>query len=104
MISILILVVNVYWRVTKMYEILNAIAWIGSFRWRQNNFTVEAELFQDCHGWYLSEIRKLYWKDEETGLDKEICDLMVDTLGEKDYSSLTDAVITAYLDSKQKGE
>ena len=87
-----------------MSEVDETIIWVGSFRWRQNNFTVEVELFQDCHGWYISEIRKLYWKDEATNLDKEICDLMVDTLGEKDYSSLTEAVIASYLETLDKGE
>ena len=52
----------------------------------------------------MNEIRNLYWNDKTTNSSKEIIDLFVDTLNDKDYSSLTDAVIAAYLDSRRKGE
>lgn len=82
----------------------DTILWIGEVKWKLNTFTVEVELERENSGVYVSEIRALYWREEKTGEDKEIVDLMVDVISDKDYSSLTDAVVAAYLNSKQKGE
>jgi len=82
----------------------DTILWIGEVKWKLNTFTVEAELERESSSVYVSEIRALYWREEKTGEDKEIVDLMVDVISDKDYSSLTDAVVAAYLNSKQKGE
>ena len=101
---ILILVVNAYWRVTKVYEVDETIIWIGEIKWRLQEFVVEVELERDLSGWYCNEIRNLYWNDKATGASKEIVDLVVDLISDKDYDALSEAVITAYLDSKQKGE
>ena len=82
----------------------DTILWVGEAKWKLNTFTVEVELERESSGVYVSEIRALYWWEEKTGEDKEIVDLVVDLISDKDYSSLTDAVVAAYLDSKQKGE
>jgi len=87
-----------------MYEVDDTIIWVGSIKWKLQEFVVEAELERQGGCIYVNEIRKLYWNDKATSSSKEIIDLVVDVLGDKDYSSLTDAVIAAYLDSKQKGE
>jgi len=87
-----------------MNEVDETIIWVGSIKWKLQEFVVEAELEKQGGCFYVNEIRKLYWNDKATGASKEIIDLVVDVLGDKDYSSLTDAVIAAYLDSKQKGE
>ena len=104
MISILILVVNVYWRVTKMNEVDETIVWVGSIKWKLQEFVVEVELEKQGGCTYVNEIRNLYWNDKATNSSKEIIDLVVDLISDKDYSSLTEAIIAAYLDSKQKGE
>lgn len=87
-----------------MNEINQTLVWIGSIKWKLHEFVVEAELERDLSGWYCNEIRNLYWNDKATNSSKEIIALFVDTLNDKGYSSLTNAVIAAYLDSKQKGE
>ena len=87
-----------------MNEINQTLVWVGSINWKLHEFVVEAELERDLSGWYCNEIRNLYWNDKATNSSKEIIDLFVDVLSDKDYSSLTDAVIAAYLNSKRKGE
>ena len=87
-----------------MNEINQTIVWVGSIKWKLQEFVVEAELERDLSGWYCNEIRNLYWNDKATGDSKEIIDLMVDLISDKDYSALSAAIIAAYLDSKQKGE
>ena len=101
---ILILVANAYWRVTKMYEVDDTIIWVGSIKWKLQEFVVEVELERQGGCTYVNEIRNLYWNDKATGASKEIVDLVVDLISDKDYSSLTEAVVASYLDSKQKGE
>ena len=104
MTSILILAVNVYWRLTKMSEVDETIIWVGTIKWKLQEFVVEVELERDLSGWYCNEIRNLYWNDKATGASKEIIDLVVDLISDKDYDALSEAVVAAYLDSKQKGE
>ena len=87
-----------------MNEINQTIVWVGSIKWKLQEFVVEAELERDLSGWYCNEIRNLYWNDKATGDSKEIIDLMVDLISDKDYIALSAAIIAAYLDSKQKGE
>ena len=87
-----------------MSEINQTIIWVGSIKWKLQEFVVEVELERDLSGWYCNEIRNLYWNDKATGASKEIIDLMVDLISDKDYSALSAAIIAAYLDSKQKGE
>lgn len=87
-----------------MNEINQTLVWIGEINWKLHTFVVEAELERDLSGWYCNEIRNLYWNDKATNSSKEIIELFVDTLSDKDYSSMTDAVVAAYLDYKQKGE
>jgi len=82
----------------------DTILWIGEVKWKLNTFTVEAELERESSGVYVSEIRALYWWEEKTGEDKEIIDLVVDLISDKDYDSLTEAIIASYLNSKQKGD
>ena len=102
--SILILVVNVFWRVTKMNEVDETIVWVGSIKWKLQEFVVEVELERQGGCTYVNEVRNLYWNDKATGASKEIVDLVVDLISDKDYSSLTEAIIASYLDSKQKGD
>ena len=104
MTTILILVVNVFWRVTKMYEVDETIVWIGSIKWKLQEFVVEVELEKQGGCTYVNEIRNLYWNDKATGASKEIIDLFVDVLHDKQYDELTAVIIAVYLDSKQKGE
>ena len=73
-------------------------------KWKLNTFTVEAELERESSVVYVSEIRALYWWEEKTGEDKEIVDLMIDVISDKDYDSLTEVIVASYLNSKQKGE
>ena len=82
----------------------DAILWIGEVKWKLNTFTVEVELERESSGVSVAEIRALYWWEEKTGEDKEIVDLVVDLISDKDYDSLTEAIIASYLNSKQKGE
>ena len=102
--SILILVVNVFWRVTKMNEVDETIIWVGNIKWKLQEFVVEVELEKQGGCTYVNEIRNLYWNDKATGASKEIVDLVVDLISDKDYSGLTEAVVASYLNSKQKGE
>ena len=102
--GILILVVNVFWRVTKMNEVDETIIWVGNIKWKLQEFVVEVELEKQGGCTYVNEIRNLYWNDKATGASKEIVDLVVDLISDKDYSGLTEAVVASYLNSKQKGE
>jgi len=87
-----------------MNEIDDTIIWVGSIKWKPQEFVVEVELEKQGGCTYVNEIRNLYWNDKATGDSKEIIDLVVDLISDKDYSSLTEAVVASYLDSKQKGE
>ena len=104
MTTILILVVNVYWRVTKMYEVDETIIWVGTIKWKLQEFVVEVELERQGGCTYVNEIRNLYWKDKATNSSKEIIDLFVDVISDKDYDALSEAIIASYLETKQKGE
>lgn len=87
-----------------MYEVDETIIWVGNIKWRLQEFVVEVELERDLSGWYCNEIRNLYWNDKATGASKEIIDLFVDVISDKDYDALSEAVIASYLETKQKGE
>ena len=87
-----------------MNEINQTIIWVGSIKWKLQEFVVEVELEKQGGCTYVNEIRNLYWNDKATGASKEIIDLVVDLISDKDYSSLTEAVVASYLNSKQKGE
>jgi len=87
-----------------MNEINQTLVWVGSIKWKLQEFVVEVELEKQGRCTYVNEIRNLYWNDKATGDSKEIIDLVVDLISDKDYSSLTEAVVASYLDSKQKGE
>ena len=87
-----------------MNEINQTIIWVGSIKWKLQEFVVEVELERDLSGWYCNEIRNLYWNDKATGESKEIIDLFVDVISDKDYDALSEAIIASYLDNKQKGE
>jgi len=87
-----------------MNEIDDTIIWVGSIKWKLQEFVVEVELEKQGGCTYVNEIRNLYWNDKATGASKEIVDLVVDLISDKDYSSLTEAVVASYLNSKQKGE
>jgi len=87
-----------------MYEVDDTIIWVGSIKWKLQEFVVEVELEKQGGCTYVNEIRNLYWNDKATGASKEIVDLVVDLISDKDYSSLTEAIVASYLDSKQKGE
>ena len=87
-----------------MYEVDETIIWVGNIKWRLQEFVVEVELERDLSGWYCNEIRNLYWNDKATGASKEIVDLVVDVISDKDYDALSEAIVASYLDSKQKGE
>jgi len=87
-----------------MNEVDETIIWIGSIKWKLQEFVVEVELEKQGGCTYVNEIRNLYWNDKATGASKEIIDLVVDLISDKDYSSLTEAVVASYLNSKQKGE
>jgi len=87
-----------------MYEVDETIIWVGSIKWKLQEFVVEVELEKQGRCTYVNEIRNLYWNDKATGASKEIVDLVVDLISDKDYSSLTEAIVASYLNSKQKGE
>jgi len=87
-----------------MNEINQTIIWVGSIKWKLQEFVVEVELERQGGCTYVNEIRNLYWNDKATDSSKEIVDLVVDLISDKDYSSLTEAVVASYLNSKQKGE
>ena len=87
-----------------MNEINQTLVWVGTIKWKLQEFVVEAELERQGGCTYVNEIRKLYWDDKATSSSKEIIDLVVDLISDKDYSSLTEAVVASYLNSKQKGE
>ncbi len=87
-----------------MNEINQTIIWVGVIKWKLQEFVVEVELEKQGGCVYVNEIRNLYWNDKATGDSKEIIDLVVDLISDKDYSSLTEAIIASYLNSKQKGE
>jgi len=87
-----------------MNEINQTIIWVGSIKWKLQEFVVEVELEKQGGCTYVNEIRNLYWNDKATNSSKEIVDLVVDVISDKDYSSLTEAVVASYLNSKQKGE
>ena len=87
-----------------MNEINQTIIWVGNIKWKLQEFVVEVELEKQGGCTYVNEIRNLYWNDKATNSSKEIIDLFVDVISDKDYSSLTEAVVASYLNSKQKGE
>ena len=87
-----------------MNEVDETTIWAGSIKWKLQEFVVEVELEKQGGCVYVNEIRNLYWNDKATGASKEIVDLVVDLISDKDYSGLTEAIIASYLDSKQKGE
>jgi hypothetical protein len=99
----LILAANVFWRV-QMNEINQTIIWVGVIKWKLQEFVVEVELEKQGGCTYVNEVRNLYWNDKATSSSKEIIDLVVDLISDKDYSSLTEAVVASYLETKQKGE
>ena len=87
-----------------MNEISQTLVWVGSIKWKLHEVVVEAELERDLSGWYCNEIRNLYWNDKATSSSKEIIDLVVDLISDKDYDALSEAIVASYLDSKQKGD
>ena len=87
-----------------MSEVDETIVWVGNIKWKLQEFVVEVELEKQGGCTYVNEIRNLYWNDKATGASKEIIDLVVDLISDKDYDALSEAVVAAYLDSKQKGE
>ncbi|HRH58895.1 MAG TPA: hypothetical protein PLS10_14690 [Chitinophagales bacterium] len=87
-----------------MNEINQTIIWVGSIKWKLQEFVVEVELEKQGGCVYVNEIRNLYWNDKATGDSKEIIDLVVDLISDKDYDALSEAIVASYLDSKQKGE
>ena len=87
-----------------MYEVDETIIWVGSIKWKLQEFVVEVELEKQGGCTYVNEIRNLYWHDKATGESKEIVDLIVDVISDKDYDALTEAIVASYLNSKQKGE
>ena len=86
-----------------MSEVDETIVWVGSIKWKLQEFVVEVELERQGGCTYVNEIRNLYWKDKATNSSKEIIDLFVDVISDKDYDALSEAIIASYLDSKQKG-
>jgi len=87
-----------------MYEVDDTIVWVGSIKWKLQEFVVEVELERQGGCIYVNEIRKLYWNDKATSSSKEIIDLFVDVISDKDYDALSEAIVASYLNSKQKGE
>jgi len=87
-----------------MNEINQTIIWVGSIKWKLQEFVVEVELEKQGGCTYVNEIRNLYWNDKATSSSKEIIDLVVDVISDKDYSALSEAIVASYSDSKQKGE
>ena len=86
-----------------MNEIDDTSIWVGSIKWKLQEFVVEVELEKQGRCTYVNEIRNLYWNDKATNSSKEIIDLVVDLISDKDYDALSEAIIASYLDSKQKG-
>ena len=87
-----------------MNEVNQTIIWVGSIKWKLQEFVVEVELERQGGCTYVNEIRNLYWNDKATSSSKEIIDLVVDLISDKDYNGLSAAIVAAYLNSKQKGE
>jgi hypothetical protein len=87
-----------------MNEVDETIIWVGSIKWKLQEFVVEVELEKQGGCTYVNEIRNLYWNDKATNSSKEIIALFVDIVPDKQYDELTAAIVAAYLDSKQKGE
>lgn len=87
-----------------MNEVDETIIWVGNIKWKLQEFVVEVELEKQGGCTYVNEIRNLYWHDKATGESKEIVDLIVDVISDKDYDALTEAIVASYLNSKQKGE
>jgi len=87
-----------------MSEVDETIVWVGSIKWKLQEFVVEVELERQGGCTYVNEIRNLYWNDKATGDSKEIIDLVVDLISDKDYDALSEAIIASYLETKQKGE
>jgi len=87
-----------------MNEINQTIVWVGTIKWKLQEFVVDVELERQGGCVYVNEIRNLYWNDKATSSSKEIIDLFVDVISDKDYDALSAAIVAAYLDSKQKGE
>ena len=87
-----------------MSEVDETIIWVGTIKWKLQEFVVDAELERQGGCTYVNEIRNLYWNDKATGASKEIIDLFVDVISDKDYDALSEAIVASYLDSKQKGE
>ena len=87
-----------------MYEVDETIIWVGTIKWKLQEFVVEVELERQGGCTYVNEIRNLYWKDKATNSSKEIIDLFVDVISDKDYDALSEAIIASYLETKQKGE
>jgi len=87
-----------------MNEINQTIIWVGSIKWKLQEFVVEVELERQGGCTYVNEIRNLYWNDKATNSSKEIVDLVVDVISDKDYDALSEAIVASYLNSKQKGE
>lgn len=87
-----------------MNEINQTIVWVGSIKWKLQDFVVEVELEKQGGCTYVNEIRNLYWNDKATSSSKEIIDLVVDVISDKDYDALSAAIVAVYLDSKQKGD
>jgi len=87
-----------------MNEVDETIIWVGTIKWKLQEFVVEVELEKQGGCAYVNEIRNLYWNDKATNSSKEIIDLVVDMISDKDYDALSAAIVAAYLDSKQKGE
>lgn len=87
-----------------MNEVDETIIWVGTIKWKLQEFVVEVELERQGGCTYVNEVRNLYWNDKATSSSKEIIDLFVDVISDKDYDALSEAIVAAYLDSKQKGE
>ena len=87
-----------------MNEIDETIIWVGNIKWKLQEFVVDVELERQGGCTYVNEIRNLYWNDKATSSSKEIIDLVVDLISDKDYDALSEAITASYLDSKQKGE
>ena len=87
-----------------MNEVNQTIIWVGSIKWKLQEFVVDVELERQGGCTYVNEIRNLYWNDKATSSSKEIIDLVVDLISDKDYNGLSAAIVAAYLNSKQKGE
>lgn len=87
-----------------MYEVDETVIWVGSIKWKLQEFVVEVELERQGGCTYVNEIRNLYWNDKATNSSKEIVDLVVDLISDKDYNGLSAVIVASYLNSKQKGE